>query len=167
MWSRVAAVVARLVQSLVPKDLGRRLDNSLWGALQKRTGLLSCIITTMAALGLKVNRLAKGERSMRVTRSGVQAISNHQTSGIQHFANQPAREVHQRAPRPVEGLAGKVSWLAGVLIRARCATPVLYAALFDHEDAVEKGDEERQPRQEQAHRSPCTPVVGGVPGGTQ
>lgn len=55
-WSRVAALVARLVQSLVPTNEGRHqvyLDDSLWilaGTLKRRSELLSCILTTMAAI---------------------------------------------------------------------------------------------------------------------
>ena len=74
-WSRVAALVARLVQS-IPAERGMHqvyLDDSLWvlcGTLAARNSTLACILTTMAALGLKLS-LAKGERSAAVTWIGV------------------------------------------------------------------------------------------------
>ena len=75
-WSRVAALVARLVQSIIPAERGTHqvyLDDSLWapcGTLASRNSTLACILTTMDALGLKLS-LAKGERSATVTWIGV------------------------------------------------------------------------------------------------
>ena len=71
-WSRVAAMVARLVQSIIPPEYGMHqvyLDDSLWalcGRLPVRNKMLACILTTMAALGLKLS-LAKGARAASVT----------------------------------------------------------------------------------------------------
>lgn len=75
-WSGVAALVARLVQSIIPAEMGMHqvyLDDSLWvlcGKLATRNSTLACILTTMAALGLKLS-LAKGERAAAVTWIGV------------------------------------------------------------------------------------------------
>ena len=75
-WSRVAAMVARLVQSIIPAEKGMRqvyLDDSLWalcGTLNERNRILSCILTTMAALGLKLS-LSKGERGAAVPWVGI------------------------------------------------------------------------------------------------
>lgn len=175
-WSRVAALVARLVQILVPREEGRRqvyLDDSLWalaGSLKRRTMLLSCILTTMASLGLKVN-LEKGERSMQVTWVGVEFKLQPPHFGASH---QLAREVPYRAPGPAEGLGSKgndrherttkgsgksfmVGWSAGC---ARWTTPILYGALFDQEDGVEKGIEEarRQQREDSRDKSRLIPL---------
>ena len=76
LWSRVASMVARLIQSVVPGYRGQHqcyLDDSLWvltGTLKQRTYYLSFILHTMAAMGLRVS-LSKGERAASVQWIGV------------------------------------------------------------------------------------------------
>ena len=69
-------MTARLIQSIIPAERGMRqvyLDDLLWvlcGRLATRNRTLGCILTTMAALGLRLS-LKKGERSTDVTWIGV------------------------------------------------------------------------------------------------
>ena len=146
-----------------PMGFGRLVE-------EKDDVVLSCILTTMASLGLKVN-LEKGERSMQVTWVGVEFKLQPPHFGASH---QLAREVPYRAPGPAEGLGSKgndrherttkgsgksfmVGWSAGC---ARWTTPILYGALFDQEDAVEKGIEEarRQQREDSRDKSRLIPL---------
>ena len=76
LWSRVAALLSRLLQSLVQGGEGQYqtyLDDGLWvlqGALETRNSILAMILTTLFALGLKVS-LKKGMRSSQVQWVGV------------------------------------------------------------------------------------------------
>ena len=76
LWSRVAALVARFLQSLMQGGEGQHqtyLDDGLWvlqGPLKTRNSLLAMILTTLFALGLKVS-LHKGMRSAQVQWVGV------------------------------------------------------------------------------------------------
>ncbi|CAE7036982.1 unnamed protein product [Symbiodinium sp. CCMP2592] len=61
LWSRVAALLARLLQSCVQTAEGSHqvyLDDSLWallGGRRRRNQVLAFVLTTMAALGVKVS----------------------------------------------------------------------------------------------------------------
>ena len=72
LWSRVASLLARLLQAAVERKHGQHqcyLDDAMWclcGDLQRRNATLAFILTTMAALGFKV-ALEKGERANAVT----------------------------------------------------------------------------------------------------
>ena len=76
LWSRLAAWVARLLQSCIPLHVGQHqvyLDDSCWmlqGTLRERTTALAFIIYTMAALGLEVS-IKKGERGAQVAWAGL------------------------------------------------------------------------------------------------
>ena len=115
----------------------------------------------MSALGFKV-AVEKGERSNAVTWIGVRfaildshflavtlperfivdliELINNWNQGLA-----PARELRRAA--------GKLSWLAGILPRARWVVRVFYGALHSHEKAVETGlEEERRSRREDNRR---------------
>ena len=76
LWSRAAALLARLQQSLLEGHEGQHLvylDDGLWflqGDLHTRNLMLSIVLTTAAALGFKVS-LKKGERSTQVGWIGI------------------------------------------------------------------------------------------------
>lgn len=76
LWSRVAALLARLLQSFIPGSMGQHqvyLDDAIWvlqGTLEERNECLAFILTAMAALGFNIP-LKKGERSTIVTWIGI------------------------------------------------------------------------------------------------
>eukprot|EP00435_Cladocopium_sp_Y103_P072956 s218_g41.t2 len=76
LWSRLASMIGRFLQSLVQGKEGQHqiyLDDALWalqGTLRERNSVLAMIITTLFALGLKVS-LKKGLRSSQVQWVGV------------------------------------------------------------------------------------------------
>ena len=163
-WSRVAAMVARLVQSVVPADQGMHqvyLDDSLWilcGKLGARNRTLALILTTMAALGLKVS-LGKGERAAAVTWIGVKfkLVAPDYDHLLVTLPEKFMKELQDQlsgwekkgmiGTGELRKAAGRVAWLAGILPRARWVTSTLYAALYDHEEDVAKGVEaERRTR---------------------
>eukprot|EP00913_Durusdinium_trenchii_P011626 g10919.t1 len=163
-WSRVAAMVARFVQAIIPADQGMRqvyLDDSFWvlcGKLATRNQTLALILTTMAALGLKVS-LSKGERAAAVTWMGVKfkLVAPDYDHLLVTLPEKFMKELQDQlsswekkgmiGTNELRKAAGRVAWLAGILPRARWVTSSLYAALYDHEEDVAKGLEaERRAR---------------------
>ena len=71
LWSRVAALPSRLLQSLVQGGEGQYqtyLDDGLWvlqGPLKSHNSILAMILTTLFALGRKVS-FKKGLRSSQL-----------------------------------------------------------------------------------------------------
>ena len=157
-WSRVAALVARLAQSIIPADRGMHqvyLDDSLWalrGTLASRNSTLACVLTTMAALGLRLS-LAKGERAAAVTWIGVNfklVAPDYDYLLVtlpEKFMDELQKQLQSWEGKGMIGgtelrkAAGRVAWLAGVLPRARWVTASLYAALYSHEEDVAAGKE--------------------------
>ena len=157
-WSRVAAMVARLVQSIIPPEHGMHqvyLDDSLWalcGRLPVRNKMLACIFTTMAALGLKLS-LAKGARAASVTWVGVnfKLVAPDYDHLLLTLPEKFMAELRKQleawdkkgmiAASELRKAAGRVAWLAGILPRARWVTSTFYATLYDHEEDVAQGTE--------------------------
>ena len=157
-WSRVAAMVARLVQSIVPVEKGMHqvyLDDSLWalcGTLNERNRVLACILTTMAALGLKLS-LNKGERGAAVTWVGIRFklvapdYDHLMVTLPEKFMNELQQQLEawdnkgMISATELRKAAGRVAWLAGILPRAKWVTASLYATLYSHEDDVNSGAE--------------------------
>ena len=164
LWSRVASMVARLVQSAIPGYRGQHqcyLDDSLWaltGTLQQRNSYLSYILHTMSAIGLRVS-LSKGERAASVQWIGIKFTLSENyllltlpEKFIQEVVDM-LKEWKGKGMAPVKQLrsaAGKLSWLAGVLPRARWVVSTFYATLKHHEADVVEGREEvrRQQRED-------------------
>ena len=155
-WSRVAAMVARLVQSIIPQENGMHqvyLDDSLWvlcGKLQVRNKILACILTTMAALGLKLS-LSKGARAAAVTwvRVKFKLVAPDYDHLLVTLPEKFMAELQKQleawekkgriAASELRKAAGRVAWLAGILPRARWVTSTFYATLYDHEEDVAQG----------------------------
>ena len=169
-WSRVAALVARLVQSIIPAERGMHqvyLDDSLWvlcGTLATRNSTLACILTTMAALGLKLS-LGKGERAAAVTWIGVNfklVAPDYDYLLVtlpEKFMEELQKQLQAWEGKGMIGgselrkAAGRVAWLAGVLPRARWVTAALYAALYSHEADVVSGKEAERRAQRSDNRA--------------
>ena len=164
LWSRVAAMLARFLQSLVAGHEGQHqvyLDDSLWilqGTLPQRNQILAMILTTMCALNFKVS-LAKGERSTSVKWIGI----NFQLSNDALTMSLPVKycEEVQAILKSWEGkgmapvsdlrkLAGKLSWLSGILPRTRWIVAVCYRVLHERLRDIASGaeDQRRQNRED-------------------
>ena len=156
LWSRVASLLARLLQAAVERKHGQHqcyLDDAMWclcGDLQRRNTTLAFILTTMAALGFKV-ALEKGERANALTWIGVRlAILEQQFLAVtlpekfmEDLINLVSSWNEGMAPvKELRKAAGKLSWLAGILPRARWVVRVFYGALHGHEKDVMSGKEE-------------------------
>eukprot|EP00435_Cladocopium_sp_Y103_P009539 s1894_g2.t1 len=158
VWSRVAALLARLLQSLVRGDEGQHqvyLDDSLWmlqGTLVQRNSVLSMLLTTMSALGLRVS-LAKGERSTRVQWIGIKfslqeemVILSLPTKFTEELATL-LKSWEGRGMAPLKELrqaAGKLAWLSGILPKARWLVAIFYRVLHDRLEDVASGTEARR-----------------------
>ena len=167
LWSRVAALISRLLQSTMdPSEAQHQnyLDDGLWcmqGTLARRNELLAFILYTLKALGLNVS-LQKGQRSASVVWIGVKytILANWQLAMTlpEKFISELLQELQawdQRGMVPTKDLrrmCGRVSWLAGVLPRARWAVRVLYGALHDRLREVEAGLETSRASQRQDKR---------------
>ena len=152
-------MVARLLQSAIHQAEGSHqvyLDDSLWsfyGTLARRNLLLAFVLVTMAALGLKV-AFNKGERSNAVTWVGIRfALVDADTLVVtlpQKFMEELLgllEELKGRGMAPVRALrviAGKTSWLAGVLPRAKWTVAIFYAVIYSADDDSSSGKEELQ-----------------------
>ena len=154
LWSRVAALLSRLIQSaLDPSEAQHQnyLDDGLWcfqGTLERRNVLVAFVLTTLKALGLNVS-LQKGQRASSVVWIGVKytLVANEQLAMTlpEKFIAEVLKELlawDKRGMIPIKDLrkmCGKISWLAGVLPRARWAVRVLYGSLHDRLQEVESG----------------------------
>ena len=148
LYSRLASLVSRLLQAITKAEIGIHqtyLDDSLWyfqGPLEERNKAISLILHTMAALGLKV-AFSKGHRSSMVQWIGV---TFKLVNGEKVVMGLPEpflkatidmlKDWSTRGYVPVKelrSLAGRMSWVAGVLPRSRWTVAVLYAVLKDED----------------------------------
>eukprot|EP00438_Fugacium_kawagutii_P028344 Skav219239 [mRNA] locus=scaffold1242:54882:56198:- [translate_table: standard] len=143
LWSRTAALLARLLQSAVPGEEGMHqvyLDDALWilqGSLRDRNSNLAFILSTATVLGFRIS-LLKGERSTQVQWIGVR-ITLLDDAVIMGIPERYVRELLEmlrswdgRGMAPVRELhrvAGKVSWMSGLLPRTRWIVAVFYRVL--------------------------------------
>ena len=148
LYSRLAAQVSRFLQACVPPQIGVHqtyLDDSLWfmqGPLVYRNKAISMILYTMAALGMKV-ALAKGHRAGTAQWIGVtfSLVNNEKiVMGLPEQFMKDTINVFESwatmgfAPmKSLRSVAGRMSWVAGVLPRTRWTVSVLYAILKDEE----------------------------------
>ena len=167
LWSRVAALFSRLLQSLVQGAEAQHqtyLDDGLWalqGSLKERNSILSMILTTLFALGLKVS-LKKGMRSNQVQWIGVrftitedsivlglpdkllkdliEVLKSWQNSGMA-----PIKELRQ--------VAGRTSWVSGILPRTRWVVAVFYRVLHERLADVASGKESERRAQRSDQRN--------------
>jgi hypothetical protein len=165
LWSRIAALISRLLQSLVQGKEAQHqtyLDDGLWilqGTLVERNSVLSMILTTLFALGLKVS-LKKGLRSTQVQWVGVR-FTLTEDSIILSLPDKLLEELIQTlqswdkagmAPiKELRQVAGRASWVSGILPRTRWVVAVLYRVLHERLNDIASGkeSERRQNRPDQ------------------
>eukprot|EP00435_Cladocopium_sp_Y103_P069897 s29_g34.t1 len=164
LWSRVAAWVARFLQSCVPVHEGQHqvyLDDSFWvlqGPLNRRNVVLGFVLYSMAALGFSIS-VQKGERGAAVTWMGIEfrLISRNEllmTLPEKFLADLQGKleaweSKGMAATKDLRTVCGKVSWLSGVLPRTKWMLRVFYAVLAHREAEVKGGaEEERRVRRE-------------------
>ena len=158
LWSRVASLMSRLLQAAIPGHQGQHqcyLDDSLWalrGALEVRNHNLSFILYSMAAVGFKV-ALSKGERANAVQWIGVRLAIIEKDIVLTLPENFVKELIELLASWTGKGMvplkelrkaAGKLSWLAGILPRARWVVPIMYGAMKQQEEDVRTGAEEER-----------------------
>ena len=156
LWSRVAAMLARMLQSLMTTDEAQHqvyLDDAIWvlqGGLKDRNLNLSLILVTMAALGFRVS-LKKGERSTQVLWIGVQ-FSLHNDILLVTVPKKFIATLLEML-RSWKGMAsvkelrvacGRISWLSGLLPRTRWVVSVFYKVLHQRLADVASGAEEQR-----------------------
>ena len=157
LYSRLGAMVARFLQACVDPSKAMHqvyLDDSLWalqGMLWERNGILAFLLYTMAALGLRV-AFKKGERANSLQWIGVKSSVVNMSKVVLTLPKkfmEELREVLQswsnKGYAPIKELraaAGRLSWLSGVLSRARWTTAVFYSVLY----AAEEEESERTGR---------------------
>jgi len=159
VWSRVAALLARMLQSLVNGAEAQHqvyLDDSFWvrqGTLKERNSILAMILTTMAALGFRV-ALNKGERSSQIQWIGVRFTITEDVIIMtipDKFANEliallQGWEGKGMAPlKELRQVCGKASWLSGILPKARWLVSIFYGVLHERLNDLAKGEEDRTP----------------------
>ena len=156
LWSRVAACLARFLQSLFQGGEAQHqvyLDDGLWilqGTLKERNSALALILTTMGALGFKVS-LKKGLRSTQVQWVGVR-FTVTEDAIILGLPEQFVKDLlelmmawDKRGMAPIKELrqaAGKLSWLSGILPRARWTVAIFYKVLHERLNDIATGKED-------------------------
>ena len=170
LWSRVASLLARLLQACIQAAEGSHqvyLDDSLWallGGRRRRNQLLAFILTTMAALGFKVS-YKKGLRGQEVTWCGVTFNSDAVDNLILGVNSKFLTEFKDilkawgsEGMAPIKDLrraAGKAAWMAGILPRTRWAVQVLYGVLHSRlkEVAGSQESQRRKSRKDQRNKN--------------
>ena len=160
LYSRFAAMLGRLLQSGVPGGSGVSqiyLDDTVWafqGDLQERTSSLAFVLNTVAALGGRI-ALGKGSRSHQVTWVGVQLTmvdADNLVVGLPVKFIKDLMKVLEGwckgyAPlKELRTVAGKLSWMGGVLPRCRWTTSVCYAVLTQELREGDEGEARRSSR---------------------
>ena len=157
LYSRLAALMSRLLQAIVDPLVACHhtyLDDSLWilmGSLQQRTFNLAVVIYTLLAFKMKI-AMGKGERAAHVTWVGVRFSLAEKDSVILGLPGKFLQELLTMlrswkgagmAPtKELRQLAGKTSWLAGILPRAKWTVSILYGVLKQVEADEQEGKEE-------------------------
>ena len=155
LYSRLAAMMSRMVQSFVdPKVAAHQtyLDDSLWilmGSLKERHSNLALILYTLLALKMRV-ALTKGERSVHTTWVGVKFSLVNKDKLVLGLPQKFLKELRDilvnwdgkgyASTKELRSVAGKASWLGGILPRAKWTVAIFYGTLkkVDAEDSQSK-----------------------------
>ena len=155
LWSRVAALLSRLIQSVVPGAEGQHqtyLDDAAWvlqGSLVERNSTLAFILYTMAALGFRIS-LQKGMRSTQVTWVGVRFTVTPENVIIglpEKFITELVELLeswHNKGMVAIKELrqaAGRISWMSGILPRTRWVVATFYKVLHERLNDIASGAE--------------------------
>ena len=160
--------MARFLQAAIPRHQGQHQcyldDSNIWtlrGELEVRNHNLAFILYSMASVGLKV-ALSKGERANTVQWIGIK-LSVFEKDILLTLPEPFMKELLAlleswggKGMIPLKELrkaAGKLSWLAGVLPRARWVVPILYRSMKQQEMDVKQGLEEERRQKRQDTRS--------------
>ena len=168
LYSRLAAMMSRLLQAIVDPLCASHqtyLDDALWmlmGSLSERTFNLAAVIYTLLAFKMKI-AMGKGERAGHVTWVGVRfSLVERDTVVLglpAKFLNELLtmlrswKGVGMAPNRELRQLAGKASWLAGILPRAKWTVSILYGVLKQVEADEQEGKEESRRRARADNRS--------------
>ena len=167
LWSRVAALWARMSQSFFRGHEAQHqvyLDDGLWmlqGELEERNSNLALILTTAAALGLKV-ALNKGERGPQTQWIGIKfaLVDDFVITTIPEkyvtelIAKLKSWDNKGLAPlRELRQVAGKISWMSGLLPRTRWVVSVFYKVLHTRVNDIQDGTEDRRREAREDKRS--------------
>ena len=154
LWSRVAAMLARMLQSLMTLDEAQHqvyLDDALWilqGSVKTRNINLAMILTTMASLGFRVS-LKKGERSTQVQWIGVQfglhddiLLVTVPKKFISTLLDMFKAWKGMASIKELRIACGRISWLSGLLPRTRWVVSVFYKVLHQRLGDIQSGAED-------------------------
>ena len=168
LYSRLAALMSRLLQSVVDHTVACHqtyLDDALWvlmGSLEERNVNLSIVLYTLLAFKMKIS-MGKGERAAHVTWVGVKFSIIDQRTVVLGLPEKFMEEllgmlrkwknVGLAPNKELRQLAGKASWLAGILPRAKWTVSILYGVLKQVEADEAEGKEEMRRTKREDDRS--------------
>jgi hypothetical protein len=175
IFGRFAAALGRLLQSLFHSSEARLqiyLDDPLWlltGPKWRRDRALALILFTLRALGINV-AWHKGERGSNVNWIGVNFQLDWASSMMllrlpeKMMAEilQETKDLMANSMVPVGRLrrfTGRMTWAAGVLLRARWTVAILYAVMTSYAADWKEGKEESRA----ARRKDKRPKKGLIP----
>ena len=162
LWGRLSAAGARMLQGLIPVLFIRSqvyLDDPLWllvGTRRQRRKSLALLLPTACAIGLRV-AWHKGERGHEITWIGVTIKIRWEDKLV--FLEVPAKmiqeilselknilEASMVGVRRMLTIAGRLSWISGVVPRFRWAVCTVYAVVAAVDKDVAEGIEEQRRR---------------------
>ena len=176
IMGRLSAAVGRLMAALIKPDQGQSqvyVDDLLMlirGTEDERHSMVSLLLYTLRALGVQVS-LRKGERGEQLKWIGV-TINLEWTSDPQckkrivyAIPKTMILEIKETLEswqgrgmigiRELRTLTGKLSWVAGIVIRMRWAVSVLYSVIASMEEDIRNDTETlRARRREDDRRKP-------------
>lgn len=169
LWGRLAAAVARMIQSLFHEDTVRSqvyLDDPMWHAVGPawwRRRAFALITLTIRTLGLKI-AWKKYERGQQLTWVGVDfnfawaaksLVMSIPPDRVLELVTEAADilATSMVGVKRLRSFAGRLSWVAGVVTRLQWAVAAVYALVYQATLDAEDGTEERRQAQRKDTRS--------------
>ena len=176
VMGRLSAAIGRLISVLCEPEAGQvqiYIDDILMvarGHSEERTSMISLVLYTLKALGVQIS-LRKGERGEQIKWIGVyvnlewsdrdseeKKIVYAVPKGMISEVKEALESWKDRGMIPLRDLrtvTGKLSWIAGIVVRMRWAVSVMYAVISSMEDdireraedarAEKRGDDRKKP----------------------
>ena len=170
IMGRLSAAIARQWQSFLKPHQGSLqvyMDDpllTLAGTKQERDEIVALCLHISKSFGVNLS-YHKGERGSRLTWIGVTVELDVGRKQIiltvpQKLVDETKKKLEEWSGmvplREVRAITGKLSWLAGVLTRARWAVSILYAIIADVENDIRQGlEKERAAKREDKREKPA------------
>ncbi len=176
IMGRLSAAIGRLIAALCEPECGQvqiYIDDILMiarGHSDERASMISMVLYTLKAMGVQIS-LRKGERGEQIKWIGVHvnlewgehdgeekkliyAIPKGMISEVKD-ALESWRDRGMIPLRDLRTVTGKLSWIAGIVVRMRWAVSVMYAVIASMEDDIrERAEDSRAEKRQDDRKKP-------------